>query len=117
MEDLSQGEKVDQTVVDVISDILKRRLGCDSKVGKDDKLTDLGLASLDLAQIVAVLEMRLGTDPFGERVAITTIRTIDDLCNAYKLCVAGDSNHEEEHSFPESKNRAARRRERVTRKK
>lgn len=47
---------------------------------------DLGLASLDLAVIVAKLERKLGVDPFAERVPITRIRTVGDLCAAYASC-------------------------------
>jgi acyl carrier protein len=43
----------------------------------------LGLRSLDLARIVAVLELELGVDPFSELVPITTVRTVADLYRAY----------------------------------
>jgi len=51
---------------------------------KDDTLhADLGLGSLDLAQLVAILEMKLQVDPFEHMVAITDVRTVGDLCQAY----------------------------------
>jgi len=43
----------------------------------------LGLTSLDLARLVAVLEMELDTDPFSDEVPITSVRTVGDLMNAY----------------------------------
>ena len=50
----------------------------------DDRLTvDLGLTSLDLATLVAALEIELKADPFQELVPITSVRTISDLEAAY----------------------------------
>ena len=50
----------------------------------DDRLNaDLGLTSLDLATLVAALEMKLKADPFQELVPITSVRTIGDLEAAY----------------------------------
>ena len=50
----------------------------------DDRLNaDLGLTSLDLARLVAALEMKLKADPFQELVPITSVRTIGDLEAAY----------------------------------
>jgi acyl carrier protein len=43
---------------------------------------DLGLSSLDLARAVATLEFELNADPF-DRVPITSVRTVGDLCAAY----------------------------------
>ena len=53
-------------------------------LGPDDRLTaDLGLTSLDLASLVAALEMKLKADPFQELIPITSVRTIGDLEAAY----------------------------------
>jgi acyl carrier protein len=53
-------------------------------LGPDDRLNaDLGLTSLDLATLVAALEMKLKADPFQELVPITSVRTIGDLEAAY----------------------------------
>jgi acyl carrier protein len=43
---------------------------------------DIGLDSLDVAQVVVLLEQRLGIDPF--RAAGQSIRTVDDLHQAYR---------------------------------
>ena len=49
-----------------------------------DKLNAvLGLTSLDLATVVAELDAALGVDPFARIVSITSIRTVDDLVEAY----------------------------------
>jgi acyl carrier protein len=53
-------------------------------LGPDDRLNaDLGLTSLDLATLVAALEVKLKADPFQELVPITSVRTIADLEAAY----------------------------------
>jgi acyl carrier protein len=53
-------------------------------IGSEDRLNaDLGLTSLDLASLVAALEMKLKADPFQELVPITCVRTIGDLEAAY----------------------------------
>ena len=48
--------------------------------------SDLGLDSLDLAQVVVLLERELGVDPFRDPptgAARPPIRTVDDLVAAY----------------------------------
>ena len=46
-------------------------------------IQDVGLKSLDMARIIALLEAEYPYDPFAELVPITSIRTIDDLAGAY----------------------------------
>lgn len=55
----------------------------------DDLLVDTGLASLDLAAVIARLEQMWKADPFLEAVAITEIRTVGDLCRAYQDFIGG----------------------------
>ena len=45
---------------------------------------DLGLRSLDLAHLIAILEAELKLDPFARLVPITSIRTVGDLVHAYR---------------------------------
>jgi acyl carrier protein len=45
---------------------------------------DLGLESLDLALVVARLELATGLDPFAEDVPITSVRTVGDVVTAYQ---------------------------------
>ncbi len=46
---------------------------------------DLGLASLDVAELIASLEIELGIDPFGDGTAsITDISNIGSLCSVYE---------------------------------
>ena len=55
---------------------------------------DLGLDSLDLAQIIVLLERSLGVDPFRDARAtapLPAIRTVDHLVTLYAAAVAGRS--------------------------
>lgn len=56
--------------------------------------SDLGLDSLDLAQIIVLLERSLGVDPFRDARATTPhrpIRTVDDLVTLYSDTLSGRS--------------------------
>lgn len=77
---------IETVITDVIRDVVAQRQGEAPEVLAHDLLLveDLGIRSLDLAQVVAVLESRLGTDPFATGVSITGIRTVGDLCRAYR---------------------------------
>jgi acyl carrier protein len=44
---------------------------------------NLGFSSLDVAELVAVLEMELGVDPFSQGVSIMSIHTVSELCKVY----------------------------------
>ena len=81
-----------------------------TEINDDDALTgELGLESLDLAQIVATLEARTGLDPFAELVAITGVRTYRDLVAAYRRARDG-APPEDAAAVAESQNRARARR-------
>ena len=45
---------------------------------------DLGFSSLDVAQLIAELEMELEVDPFSEGVSIMDVSTIGDLYRVYQ---------------------------------
>ena len=50
---------------------------------------DLGFSSLDVAELVAVLEMDLEVDPFSDGVSLMEVRTYGDFCTVYeKACEA-----------------------------
>ena len=56
--------------------------------------SDLGLDSLDLAQVVVLLERALGVDPFRDARATTPhlpIRTVDHLVTLYTVALSGRS--------------------------
>jgi acyl carrier protein len=84
----------------------------------DEKLVeDLGFRSHTMARILAILEGRLGVDPFAKTVANTSIRTVDNLCAAYEQCLSGEEPGEtsaaDASQVDQSKQRAASRRDAV----
>ena len=46
--------------------------------------------ALDLAQLVAFLEIRFGLDPFSAQTSLSAVRTVGDLCQTYRRC-AGEA--------------------------
>jgi acyl carrier protein len=63
-----------------------RRLAETDRIEPNARLVkDLGLDSMDLAELVAVLELELGMDPFAERVSIADVHTVADLLAAYQV--------------------------------
>lgn len=49
---------------------------------------DIGFRSLDLARLIAIIELELDADPFASLVPVTSVRTVADLCAAYAKCFA-----------------------------
>ena len=81
---------IDETIFQVIREILEQKQGTPRDVTHDKSLSgDLSFESLDIAQLVATLEMKLGVDPFATHVTIAAVRTVGDLCAAYRSCIAG----------------------------
>ena len=88
-------ENLDEVVLGVIRNVAREKSPELEGIRADQMLVeDLGLQSLDLARIVAKLEMKLQVDPFAEMVAITSIRTAGDLCAAYAKCFSADEDSE-----------------------
>jgi len=50
-------------------------------------IDDLHLDSMEIAQLIAALEFELEVDPFSTKVAITSIRRVGDLYDAYEKCL------------------------------
>jgi len=65
--------------------VLAERVGEVGRLHGTEKLHEtLGLDSLDLATLVAELEAKLDVDPFVNLVALTSVRTVGDLVQAYQ---------------------------------
>jgi acyl carrier protein len=76
--------EISKTVRDQLGLLLDEKDLPGRDVVSEDRLNaDLGLTSLDLASLVAALEMKLQADPFQELVPITSVRTVGDLEAAY----------------------------------
>jgi len=97
---------VDRALTELLEEIGAER----TEFTGEDALVSLGLGSLDLAQLVAQLEADLGADPFRELVAVTDVRTVDDLKDAYIRFFAGESGGDSAGNA--ARDRAARRRAR-----
>jgi acyl carrier protein len=73
-----------KTVKAVLLEIVNEVADSVEHLDDDQLLVDqLGLTSLQLARLVAVLELELDTDPFSDEVPITSVRTVGDLLEAY----------------------------------
>lgn len=70
----------EQTVFDTIQMLLRRKK-IDVEVGLDSEIGELGLESLDVAELSAVLEDDLGRDPYSAGVLP---RTVGQLVDWYK---------------------------------
>ncbi len=74
--------------VKIINDIIKEIQSQNSLVtiglkGDMKIVKDLGFSSLDVAQLIATLELEFGMDPFAEDVSIMDVHTLDELYQLY----------------------------------
>ena len=77
-----------ETTAEVINRVLKdiqEQQGYRAVEPKQDLrvVKDMGFASLDVAQLIAMLEMELDVDPFSEGVSIMDVSTVGDLHRVY----------------------------------
>ena len=80
----TSNEQVMTVVCDTLQRVLTRRNHTAVHCTPESNLvSDLGFESLDLAEIVALLELHFGFDPFTDQIAITDVHTVQDLCDAY----------------------------------
>lgn len=77
-EDYVQDPK--QAIFDTIHMLLKRK-SIDSEVTADSVVDELGLESLDVAELSAILEDDLGSDPYSAGVLP---RTVGEIVDWYK---------------------------------
>lgn len=107
--------QIEATVVGKIRAILAERgAAAAAPLAGDSKLSaHLGLTSLDLAFLVSQLEFEFGVDPFAKLVAITDVRTIDDLVDAYRQALVPNSHKKPDGSLADAQKRAEKRRLRI----
>ena len=107
-------DKYDAAVHQVLKDLLDEESAEKrDELTNDDRLVeDLGFSSLNMARIIAILEGQFGTDPFSKSVAITSVRTVGDLAQAYRQTSEGEGASEPVKVRPltQSQQRAAARR-------
>jgi hypothetical protein len=103
--------ELQKTVHQVVLEVARERTPSLPQVEDHQALhADLGLKSLELARIVAVLELELEADPFAELVSITSVRRVGDLVEAYRRFLAGEQPPQDE-ALREGERRAQARRE------
>jgi acyl carrier protein len=98
-------DNLNDTVMKAVGRVVREKSPDITDIRPDQMLVDdLGLRSLDLARIIAKLDMKLGVEPFVELVSVTSIRTPGDLCAAYAKCfaVAEGASPETKAAAPES---------------
>lgn len=83
--------EVRDKIIGVLKDILLAKSMESEASGEDLEIlprheltNDLGLKSLDLAELVATLELETGIDPFARDNAVTDVRTVEDLLQVYQ---------------------------------
>jgi acyl carrier protein len=110
MLDTGNRDSIRQGVLEELTTLLEDR-GRSITVREDMTLNgEVGLSSLELAELVSLLEQRFGLDPFRRSVAITSIRTVGDLCRAYEM---SESEPEQDPHLLEAVRRAEARRQRA----
>lgn len=105
---------IQQEILRVIEEKAGPAEGSSPAITPDSRLgPDLGLSSLDLAQLVSLLEVSLQADPFQSLVPITSVRTVGDLHQAYGKFFSGEQGAPEgEEELQASQARAEARRKR-----
>lgn len=66
----------ERTILAVIRSLLERHDDADVELKADSRLTDLGLDSLELAELSAALEDELGRDPYSAGLIPDTVGEI-----------------------------------------
>jgi len=77
--------EVFEFVKDSINEILMMNGLEETEVSEDSKIVqDLGLKSLDIAQLIAMLEAEYDVDPFTSgKATLANVLTVSDLCKLY----------------------------------
>lgn len=81
--------EVTPAVLSAVMHIAARKRPAPANVDLEQTLVrDLGFDSLDIAELVAILEVELACDPFASDVAVADARTVGDLCAIYRRHLA-----------------------------
>ncbi|MEJ2416279.1 MAG: hypothetical protein P8Y45_04995 [Exilibacterium sp.] len=81
--------KVKSTINVVLEDIRQRNNYPEKALREDSKVVQhLGFSSLDVAELIALLELELGVDPFSQGVSIMDVHTVGELYRVYTDALA-----------------------------
>ncbi|XYY59202.1 acyl carrier protein [Bacillus velezensis] len=82
---MEQTKEMKQIIAQIIQDIQEQQSYRAVEAGDDVRvIEDLGFSSLDIAQLVAQMEMETGVDPFSQGETISSITTVGDICDIYQ---------------------------------
>jgi acyl carrier protein len=77
----SQSRK--QEVVSTLHGIAARKHPHLPPLALDQELGSVGLSSLDLAELVATLEIKLDLNPFATGAVLSSLKTVGDIVSVY----------------------------------
>lgn len=78
---------VQQTVFTLVQKLLSAQRQALVELTLDTRISDLGISSLGLAELVSELEQVFEIDPFEDERSITDVVNVGDLVAAYQECV------------------------------
>lgn len=78
---------IQQTVITLIQKLMGTQHLPLVALALDTRISDLGISSLGLAELVSELEQVFEVDPFEDDRSITDVVTVGDLVAAYQECV------------------------------
>ncbi|MEC2352648.1 acyl carrier protein [Bacillus velezensis] len=82
---MEQTKEMKQIIAQIIQDIQEQQSYRAVEAGDDVRvIEDLGFSSLDIAQLVAQMEMETGVDPFSQGETISSITTVGSICDNYQ---------------------------------
>jgi acyl carrier protein len=76
--------KVNEVIREAIQEIMENNSRNEVIEDSSEIVKDLGFNSLDVAELVAVLEMELDVDPFSDGVSLLEVRTYGEFCRVYE---------------------------------
>ena len=81
----SNPSDVERAVGEAVLQVAAHRTPAPAEVQREQRLiADLGFDSMDIAELLAILEMKLGYDPFAASAAIADVHTVGDLIAVYE---------------------------------
>lgn len=75
---------VQETIKQAIQEIMVNNARTGVITDGAEIVRDLGFTSLDVAELVAILETELDVDPFSQGVSLMDVRTYGDFCAVYE---------------------------------
>jgi hypothetical protein len=75
---------IERVVLAEIERLLRESGRATTELHAEDRLAEVGITSLDVADLIAALNARLGADPFRHLIAFTELQTVADVCRAYR---------------------------------